>query len=63
MEIILKRDVVNLVYQNDIVTNKSGYSRNCQSPGKAIASPSAKKMLAEELKQRAPQTPENQERC
>ena len=42
-------------YKNDIVTVKSGYGRNYLIPtGKAvIASPSAKKMLAEELKQRA----------
>ncbi len=55
MEIILKEDVANLGYKNDIVTVKSGYGRNFLIPtGKAvIASPSAKKMLAEELKQRA----------
>ena len=51
MEIILKEDVVNLGYKNDIVNVKSGYGRNYLIPtGKAvIASPSAKKMLAEEL--------------
>ena len=45
MEIILKEDVVNLGYKNDIVTVKSGYGRNYLIPtGKAIiASPSAKK--------------------
>ena len=55
MEIILKEDVVNLGYKNDMVTVKSGYGRNYLIPtGKAvIASPAAKKMLAEELKQRA----------
>ena len=55
MEIILKEDVVNLGYKNDIITVKSGYGRNYLIPtGKAIiASPSAKKMLAEDLKQRA----------
>ena len=55
MEIILKEDVVNLGYKNDIVTVKSGYGRNYLIPtGKAvIASPAAKKMLAEELKHRA----------
>lgn len=55
MEIILKEDVVNLGYKNDIVNVKAGYGRNFLIPtGKAvIASPSAKKMLAEELKQRA----------
>lgn len=55
MEIILKEDVANLGYKNDIVAVKSGYGRNYLIPtGKAvIASPAAKKMLAEELKQRA----------
>ena len=55
MEIILKEDVVNMGNKNDIVTVKSGYGRNYLIPtGKAvIASPAAKKMLAEELKQRA----------
>ena len=55
MEIILKEDIVNLGYKNDIVTVKYGYGRNYLIPtGKAvIASPAAKKMLAEELKQRA----------
>ena len=49
MEIILKEDIVNLGYKNDIVTVKSGYGRNYLIPtGKAvIASPSAKKMLAD----------------
>ena len=57
MEIILKEDIANLGYKNDIVNVKSGYGRNFLIPtGKAvIASPSAKKMLAEELKQRAHQ--------
>ena len=55
MEIILKEDIANLGYKNDIVVVKSGYGRNYLIPtGKAvIASPAAKKMLAEELKQRA----------
>ncbi|MDR1004483.1 MAG: 50S ribosomal protein L9 [Prevotellaceae bacterium] len=55
MEIILKEDITNLGYKNDIVTVKSGYGRNYLIPtGKAvIASPAAKKMLAEDLKQRA----------
>lgn len=54
MEVILKEDVANLGYKNDIVTVKNGYGRNFLIPtGKAvIASPSAKKMLAEDLKQR-----------
>lgn len=55
MEIILKEDVAGLGYKNDIVEVKPGYGRNYLIPtGKAvIASASAKKMLAEELKQRA----------
>ena len=55
MEIILKEDIANLGYKNDIVNVKSGYGRNYLIPtGKAvIASPAAKIMLAEELKQRA----------
>ena len=55
MEIILKEDVINLGYKNDIVKVKNGYGRNFLIPtGKAIvANPSAKKALAEELKQRA----------
>lgn len=55
MEIILKEDIANLGYKNDIVTVKPGYGRNYLIPtGKAvIASSAAKKMLAEELKQRA----------
>ena len=55
MEVILKEDVINLGYKNDIVTVKSGYGRNYLIPtGKAvIASPAAKKVLAEDLKQRA----------
>ena len=55
MELILKEDITGLGYKNDIVTVKNGYGRNYLMPtGKAvIASESAKKMLAEELKQRA----------
>lgn len=55
MELILKEDVIGLGYKNDIVNVKSGYGRNYLIPtGKAvIASESAKKILAEELKQRA----------
>ena len=55
MELILKENVIGLGYKADIVTVKDGYGRNYLIPtGKAvIASASAKKMLAEELKQRA----------
>ena len=55
MEIILKEDIIGLGYKSDIVNVKSGYGRNYLIPkGKAlIASPSAKKQLAEDLKQQA----------
>ena len=55
MEIILKENVIGLGYKDDIVTVKNGYGRNYLIPtGKAIiASESAKKVLAENLKQRA----------
>ena len=55
MEIILKQDVENLGFKDDVVTVKSGYGRNYLIPqGLAIlATSSAKKMLAETLKQRA----------
>ena len=55
MELILKQDVENLGFKDDIVTVKNGYGRNFLIPqGHAImATPSAKKMLAETLKQRA----------
>ena len=55
MQVILKEDVINLGYKDDIVTVKDGYGRNFLIPmGKAvIASESAKKALAENLKQRA----------
>lgn len=55
MELILKEDVIGLGYKNDIVNVKSGYGRNYLIPtGKAvIASPSARKMLAENLRQQA----------
>ncbi len=55
MEIILKEDIIGLGYKNDIVKVKDGYGRNYLIPqGKAvIASDSAKKQLAENLKQQA----------
>ena len=55
MEIILKEDIIGLGYKNDIVNVKNGYGRNYLIPtGKGIiASPSAKKQLAENLKQQA----------
>ena len=55
MELILKQDVENLGFKDDVVTVKNGYGRNFLIPtGKAIlATVSAKKVLAENLKQRA----------
>jgi large subunit ribosomal protein L9 len=55
MEVILKEDIPNLGYKDDIVNVKDGYARNYLIPqGKAyIATESAKKMLAENKKQRA----------
>ena len=55
MEIILKQDVEALGFKDDIVTVKNGYGRNFLIPqGFAVlATTSAKKVLAETLKQRA----------
>jgi len=55
MELILKQDVENLGFKDDIVSVKNGYGRNFLIPqGLAIlATSSAKKVLAENLKQRA----------
>jgi large subunit ribosomal protein L9 len=55
MELILKQDVENLGFKDDVVTVKNGYGRNFLIPqGQAVlATPSAKKVLAENLKQRA----------
>ncbi len=55
MKIILKEDIANLGYKDDVVEVKSGYGRNYLIPtGKAvIASPSAMKQLAEDQRQRA----------
>ena len=55
MEIILIKDVENLGYANEIVTVKPGYANNYLIPqGFAKhATASAKKVLAENLKQRA----------
>lgn len=55
MEVILKQDVENLGFKDDIVAVKNGYGRNFLIPqGHAIlATSSAKKVLAENLKQRA----------
>ncbi|SFD81660.1 50S ribosomal protein L9 [Flavobacterium phragmitis] len=55
MELILKQDVQNLGFKDDVVSVKPGYGRNFLIPqGFAVlATPSAKKVLAENLKQRA----------
>lgn len=55
MEIILKEDIIGLGFKNEIVDVKPGYGRNYLIPyGKGvIASESAKKQLAEDLKQKA----------
>ncbi|SEQ10163.1 50S ribosomal protein L9 [Flavobacterium urocaniciphilum] len=55
MELILKQDVQNLGFKDDVVTVKNGYGRNYLIPqGFAIlATSSAKKVLAENLKQKA----------
>ena len=55
MELILKQDVANLGFKDDLVTVKNGYGRNYLIPhGFAVlATTSAKKVLAETLKQRA----------
>jgi len=55
MELILKEDVENLGFKDDLVSVKNGYGRNFLIPQglAALATPSAKKVLAENLKQRA----------
>ena len=55
MKIILKENVANLGYKDDVVEVKDGYGRNYLIPqGKAvIANASALKQLAEDQKQRA----------
>ena len=55
MELILKQDVENLGFKDDLVTVKNGYGRNYLIPQAyaVLATSSAKKVLAENLKQRA----------
>jgi large subunit ribosomal protein L9 len=55
MELILKQDVESLGFKDDVVTVKNGYGRNFLIPQKQaiMATISAKKVLAETLKQRA----------
>ena len=54
MELILKNDVPNLGFKDDIVSVKNGYGRNFLIPqGLAVlATSSSKKILAENIKQR-----------
>ena len=54
MELILKNDVPNLGFKDDIVSVKNGYGRNFLIPqGLAVlATSSSKKVLAENIKQR-----------
>jgi large subunit ribosomal protein L9 len=55
MDIILKQDVQNLGFKDDVVAVKNGYGRNYLIPqGMAVlATPSEKKQLEETLRQRA----------
>lgn len=55
MELILKADVENLGFKDDLVNVKNGFGRNYLIPQglAAMATPSAKKVLAENLKQKA----------
>ena len=55
MEIILKKDVEGVGFKNDVVSVKNGFGRNFLIPnGSAIlATPSAKKVLAENIKQKS----------
>lgn len=55
MELILKQDVQNLGFKDDVVSVKAGYGRNFLIPQgfATMATPSAKKVLAENLRQKA----------
>lgn len=55
MELILKQDVEHLGFKDDVVQVKNGYGRNYLIPRgmAAMATPSAKKVLEENLRQRA----------
>ena len=55
MEVILKQDVKNLGYKDDVVNVKPGYGRNFLIPKNLaqMATVSTKKMLTETVKQRA----------
>ncbi len=55
MEIILKQDIPNLGYKNELVTVKNGYGRNYLIPAglATIGNDANKKVRAENLKQRS----------
>lgn len=55
MKIILKEDIQNLGYKDDVVEVKNGYGRNYLIPQKKaiLATESELKQLAEKLKQQA----------
>jgi len=55
MQVILLEDILNLGYKDDVVTVKDGYGRNYLLPQKkaVIATEASKKVLAENIKQRA----------
>ena len=55
MKIMLKEDIQNLGYKNDVVEVKNGYGRNYLIPQKKaiLATESELKQLAEKLKQQA----------
>lgn len=55
MEVILKKDVENLGFKDDVIAVKPGYARNFLIPQgfATLATDSAKKVLAENLRQRA----------
>ena len=55
MDVILKEDIKNLGYANEMVKVKDGYARNYLIPKglAAVATASAKKVLEENVRQRA----------
>ncbi|HNW98459.1 MAG TPA: 50S ribosomal protein L9 [Bacteroidales bacterium] len=55
MEVILKQDIHNLGYKNDVVKVKEGYARNFLIPKNmaTVATETNRKILAENMKQRA----------
>ena len=55
MEVILKEDIANVGYKNDVVKVKNGFARNYLIPRKLaeLATDSSRKVNAETVKQRA----------